>query len=214
MTAFHRRGVRAAGMAWGLALLAGSVGLAGCAGPKPGVFYQHPTPPAPLGARAIDPIFQMQEENADAAKFVVYVHEFKLNKVRLNTAGEDHVKQIAHELQRGAPYPVVIERSFTSKRTWPGEGQGRFNYPVHPNPELDNKRREAVVRALVALGVPDADRRVVVAPAFSQEYTNQEAERAYAIGINQFGRGFGFGFGGFGGFGFGGLGGFGGFGIF
>lgn len=180
--------------------------LSGCAGPKPGVFYQPPRPFPVLGSQAVDPIFTIQEENADANDFVFHIHEFKVDGVRLNYAGEDHVKQVAAQLQTGSPYPVVVQRSFNSKRA----GKHKYNYPVHPNPEMDNKRREVIVRALTRLGVEDADRRVVVAPAFAHEFTDPEAERTYNA-FMQGGRGNGFGFGGFGGgFGGGGFGGFGG----
>ncbi len=178
-------------------------------------FYNPPAPPI-LGAE-IDEINRAQEENAEAAKFVIYQHEFQLNDVvdgvnvggvRLNEYGEDHVKRIAEELKQGAPWPVVIERSQTSART-----ETEFHYPVHFNPDLDLRRREAVVRALVRLGVPDAEERVVVAPSFAQPLTSEEAERAYYRGMwggNGAGYGgFGGGLGGFGGFsGFGGVGGF------
>ena len=71
----------------------------GCAGYQPYV-----DPPPPLGSD-IDPIFKLQEEDAEASKYVVYMHEFELNKSnpdgtntggwRLNGYGEDHLKQIA-----------------------------------------------------------------------------------------------------------------------
>lgn len=173
------------------------------------------TPPAPsmLGAE-VDEINRAQEENAEAAKFIIHQHEFQLNDVvdgvnvggvRLNEYGEDHVKRIADELRQGAPWPVVIERSRTSART-----ETEFHYPVHFNPELDLRRREAVVRALVRLGVPDAEERVVVAPSFAQPLTSEEGERAYYRGMSG-------GYGGYGGYGGGsgiggGFGGFGGFG--
>ena len=137
---------------------------------------------------------------------MVYQHEFTLNGLRLNTAGEDHVKRIAAELERGTDFPVVIERSNTSPRQ-----NTIYKYPIHPNPELDMQRREVIVRSLTAMGVAEADQRVSVAPAYVAPYTDIDAQRAYARGI--MGSGFG-GFGGFGGgfhvvFG-GGMGGFGG----
>jgi uncharacterized membrane protein YgcG len=129
--------------------------------------------------------------------------------LRLNEAGEDHLMQIALMLRKGAPYPVVIERSNTSVKA-----DTEFRYPVHYNPELDLARRDVVVLALKRLGIEDAEYRVVVADDFAAPLTDSEASNAYRRGIqgfNQGGFGGGFGGGGFGG-GFGG-GGFGGGGI-
>jgi hypothetical protein len=192
---------------------------AGCANrQKIAAFYNPPSEPAMLGAE-VDELNRAQEENAEPAKFIVYQHEFALNDVvegvntggiRLNDYGEDHVKRIADQLKCGAPWPVVVERSQTSART-----ETEFHYPVHYNPELDMRRREVVVRALVQMGVPDAEQRVVVAPSFAQPLTSEEAAAAYYRGTwGNRGGGFGGGFGGFGGGFGGGLGGFGGFGGF
>ncbi|MCH5374665.1 MAG: hypothetical protein JJ992_11875 [Planctomycetes bacterium] len=115
-------------------------------------------PEAPLGTIS-DDIWQRQEHNAEASDFVIYQHEFKLDEIRLNRAGEDHVKEIADRLLDGQDFPVVVERSMTTPRE-----DSEYKYPVNPNPELDMTRCEVVVRALVALGVNDADERVVVAP--------------------------------------------------
>ncbi|MEQ8789792.1 MAG: hypothetical protein RIC55_26090 [Pirellulaceae bacterium] len=161
-----------------------------------------------LGAD-VDQYLEPQEHNAEAAKYIVYQHEFELNEYedgrevggyRLNYAGEDHVKQIAYDLRRGSPYQVVVERSRTSVK--PGT---KHEYPVHLNPELDMKRRLVVVRALTKMGIPNADEIVVVAPSFAQPFTSSEAERAYQRGLNQGSQG---GFGGVGGIGAGGFGGF------
>ena len=182
---------------------------AGCT--TPSLFYQPPPPPEMLGTK-VDQLMQTQEENAEASKFVIYQHEFELNKaregemvegIRLNEYGEDHVKRIAENVRNGAPYPVVVERSQTS----PKAGT-KYQYPVHFNPDLDMKRREIVVRALTRMGIADADTRVVVAPAFAQPLTSSEAERAYGVGISGMGGGWGGGMGG--GFGGGMGGGFGG----
>jgi hypothetical protein len=161
--------------------------LVGCAHP----FYRSPPPPTPLGAIS-DDIWRNQEGNAEASDFVIYQHEFKLNTPQLNLGGEDHVKEIALRLQEGAHFPVVVERSMTSPRA-----DTEYQYPVHPNPQLDLARREVVVRALVAMGVHDAESRVVVAPAIAAGMHSTEAAAAYQRGFS------GFGFGGFGG-GFGG----------
>jgi hypothetical protein len=177
-----------------------------------------PTPPM-LG-QTLDRINRQQEDNAEASKYVVYQHEFALNKYvdgknvggyRLNEAGEDHIKQIAANVKRGAPFPVIIERSQTSALP-----ETEHKYPIHYNPLLDMQRRAVVVRALNEMGVPDAEERVVVAPAITPGIYGVEGERAFyraTSGRGGFGGGGaglgGFGLGGFGG-GIGGGGGFGG----
>ncbi len=170
-------------------------------------------PPQVLGT-CIDQMNMTQEINAEASKFVVYMHEFELNKPgvglaaggwRLNDDGEDHVKQIAAKLNSGSAFPVVVERSRTSAK--PGT---TYQLPLHLNEDLDAQRRAVVVAALSAMGVRDAEQRVVVAPAFAEGQTATEASRAYSNGIRGGGGGGGGGFGGgfgFGGFGFGGFGG-------
>jgi uncharacterized membrane protein YgcG len=167
--------------------------------------YASINPPAPLGSET-DQMMEVQEVNAEAAKFVVYMHEFELNRVdsegvahgwRLNEDGEDHLKRIAIELQNGVDFPVVVERSRTSVK--PGT---EYEYPVHLNEDLDEKRRQIVVASLERMGIADAESKVYVSPAFSHGLTGIEAARAYTRGISG-GRamngGFGFGGGGFGG---------------
>lgn len=186
-----------------LALTGASVG---CHGHLTNLFYVPPTPPTPLGVE-MDPLFEAQEHNAEAAKYVMYQHEFELpeflngrnvNGYRLTPFGEDHIKRIAENLRRGATFPVVVERSDVSV-----DPNTQFRYPVHFNPELDMKRRLVVVRALQQLGIADADQRVVVAPAVAQSFTDSEAESAYRSGIGRTGWGGWGGWNGFGGWGWG-----------
>jgi hypothetical protein len=141
-----------------------------------------------------DPIWQKQEANAEYSDFVVYQHEFKKDSEELNPAGEDHVKQIAARLVGGQEIQVVVERDTMSV-----DPKSEFKYPVNSNPELDMRRREIVARSLAAMGVPDADQRVSVAPAFAQGFTGPEAEAAYQRGVTSgtYGQQ---GMGGFGGF--------------
>ena len=169
-------------------------------------------PQPPMLGSVLDRINMQQEENAEASKYVVYAHEFELNRFedgrsqggyRLNEAGEDHVKQIAANVKRGAPFPVLVERSRTT--AW---AHTKHKYPIHYNPQLDMQRRAVIVRALNEMGVPDAENRVVVAPAIAPGLYGVEAERAFYRGTSG---GNGFGGGGMGGFGLGGFGG-GGFG--
>lgn len=159
--------------------------------------YRATYPAAPLGSLS-DPVWQNQEMNAEFSDFVIHEHEFEQQPDRLNTSGEDHVTQIAARLLQGEEATVVVERSMSSPRP-----DTEHQYPVHANPELDMRRRDLVVRSLLAMGVSDADQRVVVAPAFAQGLTGNEAEAAYGVGLS----GAGYGNTGIGGFG----GGFGGF---
>jgi hypothetical protein len=134
------------------------------------------TPTPPLGTIS-DPIWRQQEAGAAASDFVVYQGDFQLNEVRLNMAGEDHLKSIAMRLRAGAPPPVVVERSMTSVRP-----DSKYKYPVNPSPELDMRRRDVVVRSLMAMGIANADQCVVVAPALAPGISAAEAARAYERG--------------------------------
>ncbi|MHB8902355.1 MAG: hypothetical protein ACYC6Y_26650 [Thermoguttaceae bacterium] len=148
--------------------------------------------PAPLGTLS-DPIWRNQESNAEHSDFVIHMHEFQGNTERLNTAGEDHVKQIAARLLSGQEAQVLVERSMTSARP-----ETKYQYRVHPNVELDLARREIVVRSLAAMGITDAEQRVVVSPALTPGMTADEAEGAYRAGVT--GSGMSAPGGGFGGF--------------
>jgi len=150
-------------------------------------------------------IWNEQEKRADSAKLIIPAHEFAIRSTRLNSAGLDHIKQIAVVLQSGTEFPVVVERSMDNNN------RGKHHYPVNPNPELDNERRDTIVSLLNQLGVANADQLVVVAPAFVDYASGIEAETAFlgSFGGNRNSGSFGGGFGGFsGGGGFGG--GFGG----
>lgn len=170
-------------------------------------------PPDTLGS-INDQLNQTQEHNAEAAKFIVYMHEFETNKAqpdgsniggyRLNAYGEDHLKQIAANLKKGAMFPVVVERSQTSVK--PGT---EYHYPIHFNDQLDAQRRQVVVQSLLVLGVPNAEEVVVVAPSFAEGVTASEAARAYNRSLYGTNGAFGGNMGTF----FGGFGGFGGFGL-
>ena len=164
--------------------------LAGCQSTK-----QHyvAAPPAPLGCLS-DSIWQSQEAAAEASDFVVHQNEFERDTEWLNTAGEDHVKSIAARLAAGDDAMVVVERSMLSARDDTEHG-----YPVHPNPELDMRRREIIVRSLASMRVDDAQDRVMVAPAIAQGFTGSEASATYArgLGASDAGPGMGGGFGGF-----------------
>lgn len=186
------------------ALSAVALAICGCYGYQSTYLGGGASPHGPLGTLS-DPMWQVQEDNAEPSKFVVYQHEWQLNTTRLNTDGEDHVRQIAARLSAGQNFPVLVERSRTSPRE-----TTEYKYPVHVNPELDMKRREVIVQALTSMGVSDASQRTIVSPALTRGFTDAEAERAYMrsmYNFNSYGGGFGGGgFGGFGGLGSGGFG--------
>ena len=158
----------------------------------------------------VDELNQTQEENAEAAKFTIYLHEFEINAApidvpqfdpgfgvqnqsphgyRLTPAGQDHVREIARQMIRiqgdgqGGHTPtirVVVERSDTSKLA-----STVYQYPVHYNAQLDAVRRQIVVSALQRLGVSWADPCVIVAPAYATGLNAAEAATAYqrAFGV-------------------------------
>ena len=115
----------------------------------------------------------------------------------LNHCGKEHVKQVAARLCHNPHMPVIIERSLTT----PIE-ETEYDYPIHPNPQLDMARREVIVRSLARMGVRDAEQRVVVSFALDDGFTASEAQSVYNQAIGGFGRGGG-GLGRFGGGGFG-----------
>ncbi len=184
----------------------GVLTLVGCAA-RPPLAVQSPQP---LGSE-VDQIMRQQEENAEPAKFIIYSHEFELNGtghdgrergLELNEFGEDHLRQIATSLKQGVEFPVVVERSQTSSRVG-----SKYQYPVHFDQELDQRRRQVVVANLEQLGVSVADRLVVVAPSYAEGLSGAEAARAYNRGFCSTGGGGGGGIGGGGGGGGGGFGG-------
>lgn len=151
-----------------------------------GCCWPEKTPTPPLGTQS-DGIWRRQEVGASASDFVIYQSEFVAdpdNKgvIRLNMAGEDHLKSIAARLHCGAPLPVIVERSMTSV-----DPDSKYKYPVNPNPELDMKRREVVVRSLMALGINNAEQCVVVAPPLAAGFTATEAAKSYNTGLTNAG---------------------------
>ena len=199
------------------------VWLTGCQIQPPG---GAPIVPQTLGT-AVDQLNLAQENNAEAAKLIVYTHEFENNLqdspqaelvgqnrpfefqnpnrmrgLRLNADGLEHVEQIASILIHHSPQArpsVMVERSRTSKM-WETE----HHYPVHFNAELDELRRQLIVNLLLSSGIDNANELVVVAPAFPNGLSAEEAAAAYqnsrfqSAGVNSggFGGGFNNGFGG------------------
>ena len=144
--------------------------------------------PPPLLGHSVAPYFKKQEEAGESHDFVVYEHEFVEDTARLTADGEDHLRQIAARLAH-TPFPVIVEQ--TQVRPKPGS---KHDFPLHDDLELDLKRQQVVVRALSAMGVPNAQMRVVVGPALAPGYIEVEGQRAYSQGI--WGGGMGGGYGG------------------
>lgn len=198
---------RVRGLACAFSVLVLAVLNVGCRSDIPGTY---PVEPRPLGT-IVDQVNQLQEDNAEPAKLVVYMHEFELNKpewesrlavkyegrpqgFRLTPYGEDHIRRIAAMLSQNpeSEMPVIIERNQTTMRN-----STKHKYSVHYGDELDLERRSIVVRSLQALGVHDAESRVIVGPAYSEGLSAQEAASAYEnnfqqqLNSNQGGNGFG-----------------------
>lgn len=157
-----------------------AVGGAGCMRWTNRYLVAMPLPmatPAPLG-RSVDAYFKKQEEAGESQDFVVYEHEFMDDGIRLTPDGEDHLRQIAARVA-STPFPVIVERSQLGFK--PG---AKHEFPVQNDPDLDVKRQQVVVRALTAMGVPNAYARVVIGPAMAPGYTSFEGERAYGRGVS------------------------------
>jgi len=188
-----------------LALMVSAAVLA--AGGCPGWKEFLPQRPAanPLGTLS-DPVWQNQEVNAEKSDFVVHEHEFIDNSEFLNWAGEDHLKQIAARLASGQDAQVVVERTRNFARP-----DTEYKYRVNLNAEMDMRRRDVVVRCLLAMKIADADTRVVIAPDLAPSYRSDDpAATDYSETLGNWGNGWngGAGYGG----GFGGFGGWGGWG--
>lgn len=137
--------------------------------------------PFPLG-QVTDAHWETQQTNAEAAKFVLYDHEFVGDTVKLTPKGQKHLLQIAIRLEH-VPFPVVVEQS----------PDGRY-------PQLDVERRREVIGYLGQLGLENFENRVVIAPAFAEGLRAVEGEAAYYSTFgNQFYGGAGRRFGGYGG---------------
>src|SRR5688500_18660947 len=120
--------------------------------------------PFPVG-QVSDSFWETQQTNAEAADFIFYDHEFRGNTAELAPGAKKHLEQVALRLEH-VPFPVVIEES-----------------PNDARPDLDLARRTTIVEQLARLGVVNSEERVVVANAFPEGYTGQEAEAAYYGGV-------------------------------
>ena len=121
--------------------------------------------PFPLG-QVTDSFWEAQQTNAEAADFVFFDHEFKGNTAELAPATKPKLMQVALRLEH-VPFPVVVEQSVNNKR-----------------PQLDQARKKTVVEQLARLGVVNAEKRVVIAPAMAEGFTAVEGEAAYYRTLN------------------------------
>lgn len=128
----------------------------------------------PLGSTVLAHI-QVMETNGEAADFIIYQHEFVGQTAELNSAGKDHVLEVAARM-RSTPFPVLVERSENNS-----------------DPELDALRRNLIAQILFDLGNPDAQQRTVVAPSYGPGYTGLRGEQMYYQHIYQGGMNNGFG---------------------
>jgi hypothetical protein len=169
-----------------------AISITGCPSWSWTDFGFHRPRAAPMGTLS-DPVWQNQEHNAERSDFVVHEHEFTGATEFLNTLGEDHLKQIAARLAAGQDAQVIVERCRNYARP-----ETEYKYPVHPNPDLDVRRREIVVRSLLAMRIADADARVVIAPDLAPLYRADDTPAVYSEpdNSNQRGNGYGGGYGG------------------
>lgn len=136
--------------------------------------------------------YQVMETNAEAADFIIHLHDFVGETATLTPDGKDHVLEIAARM-RSAPFPVIVERTENNA-----------------DPEIDAVRRNLVAQILTDLGNPDAQQRTVVATSYGPGYVSRRGEQMYYQHVFRGGNNFNNNNGG-GGFGGGGVGGGGGF---
>ncbi|NBO93441.1 MAG: hypothetical protein EBV06_14185 [Planctomycetia bacterium] len=161
----------------------------------------------PLGV-ASTRIFSAQVEAARQDHYVFYELEWKAGTTILGPAGAAHLDRVSKLLGK-TRYPVILEMS--------------------PDANLNLARRDVIVNALAAAGIPNAPQRVVVGrpPAeglygeesipiypmmIASRFTNRGMGNRGMGGMGMGGYGMGMGGYGMGGFGLGGMG-MGGFGL-
>lgn len=169
------------------ALAGASLFLSGCHACCDGIMGRDPCAtippgaiPSPVGTYACQ--WQTaQIAKADLDKFVIHQNEWYMGGDTLGPDGKRHMTKIADRLPH-VPCPVIIATS--------------------DNEELDNTRREFVVKKLADAGVDDAENRVVLAVPEAEGMYGQEAVRNGTIrqmGIGGMGMGGGMMGGGMGG---------------
>ena len=160
-----------------------------CAATGGGLFHRriHAIPDTlPLGS-TVRAHYHTMQTNAEASDFVMHRYDFVGFTPELSPAGRDHVVEIAARM-KSAPFPVVVERSENNS-----------------DPELDARRRNLIAQILSDFGVPEANQRTFVSPAYGRNANSVEAQFDYYQFLYTRG-----GAGGYGNGGYGGAGGFGG----
>ena len=114
----------------------------------------------PLGS-IVRSHWHVMETNAEASDFVIYRCEFVDNSSELTPAGQSHIAEIAARMP-STPFPVIVQQTQNNS-----------------DPELDQIRRDLVIRVLSDLGVPDAARRTYVSQAYGKGINSMEAEQDY-----------------------------------
>jgi hypothetical protein len=107
--------------------------------------------------------WHMMETNGEAADFVIHRNEFVDSSSELTPYGRDHIAEIAARMP-SSPFPVLVQRSMHNA-----------------DPELDQIRRDVVVRVLTDLGNPDANQRTVVSQPYSNGINSMEGEQDHGI---------------------------------
>lgn len=152
-----------------LLLATASLGCHGNTGHRGRLGPVHDRPLA-VGA-ATDAFWATQQTNAEAADFIFFDHEFEGNTAMLTSGAKKKLMSVALRLEH-VPFPIVIEESLHDRR-----------------PQLDVARLRTVVEQLARLGVEDAERRVIIAPAFAEGVSAVEGEAAYQRVLSGAGQG-------------------------
>ena len=114
--------------------------------------------------------YHTMQTNAEAADFILHRSDFTGSTAALTPYGRDRILEIAARL-RNAPFPVLVERSENNS-----------------DPELDEHRRNIIAQILFDHGIPEADQRVFVSPAYGRGLNSREAEFDYYQSIYSRGR--------------------------
>ncbi|GAB4134942.1 MAG: hypothetical protein Tsb009_00640 [Planctomycetaceae bacterium] len=105
--------------------------------------------------------FHTMQTNAEAADFIMHRGDFVGSTAKLTPYGRDRILEIAARA-RNAPFPILVERTENNS-----------------DPELDEFRRNMIAQILYDHGIPEADQRVFVSPAYGRGLNSREAEWDY-----------------------------------
>lgn len=118
-------------------------------------------PPAPrLEWARVAPTRQVASA-VPAKDLVIREHRFVSHSAELNSDGEDQIQRVANAL-KATPARIVIESSGGTP-VLPATLTGS----VDTSAKLDLQRRQYVIQKLLSLGIPDAEKRVVLEPTHS-----------------------------------------------